>query len=285
MLRSLLGALAVLSFGLILLPGIGEVWIAIMVIGAVVFGVAKKNGAVEGLRELDEIIYQGERLIVMISLLVMAFVVFVDVVWRTAHAFEGARAYGTLAAIFGLCLLGGYTTRWEGASLGKRLGAGVVGFVVLFAIGALVYAAPNGFGWSQKLALVLIIWVGLLGGSMATREGRHIAVDAVKRVIPERFVRGFAVAAGLTTVILSVVLTVLGVMYARGNYVDWVDTGHRSAIFDSFPVPHWAATVSIPIGFGLMAVRFLAVTIFGAKEVDLLTSVGAGPSGDEEPAS
>ncbi|MEQ8277093.1 MAG: TRAP transporter small permease subunit [Deltaproteobacteria bacterium] len=281
--RSVLGALVVLSLGLILFPGFGEVWILLLLVGAAGFGIASKGGAVEGLRALDDIVYAGERLLVAISLVVMAFFVFLDVVWRTAHSVEGATAYGFPIAIFLLCLLGGYTTRWS-VSLGMRLAAGVGMFGALAAGTALVYQAPNGFGWSQTLALALIIWVGLLGGSMATREGRHIAVDAVKRVIPVKLKRAFEIAAGSATVLLATVLAVLGTMYARGNYVDWVGSEYRAFLWDSLGMPYWAATVSIPIGFGLMAVRFLGVAIFGAKEVDLLTSVGAG-GGDEELSS
>lgn len=279
--RSVLGALVVLSLGLILFPGIGEVWVLLLAVGASGFGIARRGGAVEGLRALDDLVYAGERLIVGISLVVMAFFVFLDVVWRTAHSVEGATVYGFPIAIFVLCLLGGYTTRWN-VSVAKRLGAGVAGFAILAIACALVYQAPNGFGWSQTLALTLIIWVGLIGGSMATREGRHIAVDAVKRVIPDRFKRAFEIAGGLATVLLALVLAVLGTMYARQNYADWVASEYRAYLWDSLGMPYWAATVSIPIGFGLMAVRFLGVTIFGAKEVDLLTSVGAGGSDSAE---
>lgn len=280
--RSVLGALVVLSFALILFPGIGVAWIGLLVAGAAVWGAVKKVGPVAGIRKLDDLIFAGERLIVAGALLVMAFGVFLDVVWRTAHSVEGTTAYGFPLVIFGMCLLGGYTARWE-APLVKRLGAGALVFGVLALLCAAIYAAPNGFGWSQTLALALIIWVGMLGGSMATREGRHIAVDAVKRVVPDRFKRHFEILGGTATVVLSTVLAILGATYARSNYVDWVASDHRAYLWDSLGWPYWTATVCIPIGFGLMAARFLAVTIFGAKEVDLLTSVGAG--GGEEEAS
>ena len=63
----------------------------------------------------------------------------------------------------------------------ERAIAGSVAYAVLAVLCVVIEAAPNGFGWSQTLAMVLLLWVSLLGSSMATREGRHIAVDAVKK--------------------------------------------------------------------------------------------------------
>lgn len=282
MARSVLGALLLFSFGLIIFEWIGAAWLALVVGGTAVYGAASKRGPREAFSRLDDLIFHGERLIVALSLLVMAFAVFLDVVWRTAHSVDTRSAWTFSLGILALCLVGGFTARWENGTTLKRAGAGLGAFAVMAAACGLIYSAPNGFGWSQRLALVLILWVSLLGGSMATKEGRHIAVDAVKRVVPDKLKRGFEVTAGLVTVGLSTILAILGVMYVRGNWEDWVISDYRSFVFESLPIPYWAATVPIPIGFGLMAARFLAVTIYGAKEVDLLTSVGAGPEREAE---
>ncbi|MCB9648173.1 MAG: hypothetical protein H6730_16440 [Deltaproteobacteria bacterium] len=94
---------------------------------------------------------------------------------------------------------------------------------MLSAFGAAVAAAPTGFGWSQRLALVLILWVGMLGSSMATQEApAHRGGRREARGARARLRRGFEVAAGLLTVGLCVVLMLLATSYARGNYVDWI---------------------------------------------------------------
>lgn len=283
---TLLGILLILSFGSILHPWAGAVWIAALVVGGpLVWRLARGRSAKDYFSTLDDVVYRGERAFVMVALVVMAFVVFLDVVWRTAHSVEGSAAYGFAGGIFVLCVIGGLTTRWPGAGLGKRLLAAVGAYAVLAAACFAIYKADNGFGWSQKLALVLILWVGLLGASMATKEGRHIAIDAVKRVIPERYKRGFEILGGMLTVILSLVLAVLAVEYSRGNWVDWVNSDYRAFVFESLEWPYWVATVPIPIGFGLMAARFFGVVLYGAKQVDLLTSVGAGPDAEAEAGS
>lgn len=276
--KSLLGVLLLASFVSVLHPWAGWAWVAVLAgVGPVVARLARGTAPRAYFGALDDLIYRGERILVALALVVMAAAVFVDVVWRTIHSVEGRTAYGFLLGILALCLIGGFTARWPGAGPLKRLGAGLLAFGGFSAFGAAVASAPTGFGWSQRLALVLILWVGMLGSSMATKEGRHIAVDAVKRVVPERLRRGFEVAAALLTVALTLVLMLLAVGYARGNFVDWLQSDMKAFLFESLEAPYWAASVPIPIGFGLMAARFFGVVLYGAKEVDLLTSVGAGP--------
>lgn len=281
--KSALGVLLILSFASILHPWLGWAWVlALLVLGPIGWRALDRGSVRDYFKSLDTAIYQGERAIVMVSFIVMAIAVFIDVVWRTAHSVHGSTAYGFAFGIGVLCVMGGMTARWPGATVVKRLAAAVAAYVLLAAACYAIYLAPNGFGWSQKLALVLIVWVGLLGSSMAAREGRHIAIDAVKRVIPERLVRAFELGAGGLTVILCAVLTVLAVMYAQANWVDWRESGMRAFVFESLGWPYWVATVPIPIGFGLMGARFAAVALYGAKHVDLLTSVGAGPELEAE---
>lgn len=274
---TVLGVALLVSFGLLLHAWLGWAWLALLlVVGPFAFKALGRGSPLDYFRKLDDAVYAGERFVVSVALIVMASGVFVDVIWRTTRSLQGNTVYGFAAGIGVLCLMGGITARWEGAGFGKRIAAGVGAFVVFMALCFAIYAKETGFGWSQRLAGVFLVWVGMFGSSMATKEGRHIAVDAVKRVIPERFARAFEIAGGLVTVGICVVLMLLAVIYARGNWVDWVNSGYRAFIFESLDAPYWIASVAIPIGFGLMGARFMTVVLFGAKEVDLLASVGAG---------
>jgi TRAP-type C4-dicarboxylate transport system permease small subunit len=264
----------VLSLGLIVFGWLGAVWLVALCAGSIAWGL-KRGSVREGFAALDDLIFEGEKAIVGLSLIVMSLVVFLDVVWRTAHSLTGAQPYGFAIAIFVLTLIGAFTAKWERATPAKRAIAGVVAYAILAVLCVVIKAAPNGFGWSQTLAMVLLLWVSLIGSSMATKEGRHIAVDAVKKVLPDRFKKGFELVAGLVTVALSSFLAILGAMYCRQNYVEWVASDHGAFLFESIPIPYWIATLPIPVGFGLTAVRFVGVAIYGTKEVDVITSVGA----------
>jgi C4-dicarboxylate transporter DctQ subunit len=226
------------------------------------------------LARLDDLVFAGERAVVAFSLLTMSIVVVLDVVWRTAHSLEGAHAYGFAAGIFALTMIGAFTARLSKATPLKRLAYGLAAYALMAAACVAIYLAPNGFGWSQTVAMVLLLWVGMIGTSMATKEGRHIAVDAVKRVLPDHLKRPFEIAACSVTVAFSSFLAVLGVIYCSQNWLDWVASEYRSHVFESIAIPYWVATLPIPIGFGLTAARFVAVAVHGSREVDVLTSVG-----------
>ena len=80
--------------------------------------------------------------------------------------------------------------------------------------------------------------------------------------------------AGVVTVVISTTLTLLAIGYVRSNWFEWLESDMEAGVFESVPIPYWAATLSIPIGFGIMAFRFVDVALNGAKKADLLTSLG-----------
>lgn len=264
--RPLLGLVLLLSFGAIIYPAVGLPWLgALLVGGGLAWRATGRGGLRSWLSALDDTVFAGERWLVASALLVMAVVVFLDVVWRTASGLDPALARSYALGLFVLVIVGALTARAPGLGIPARLGLGFLVYGLIVGLAWLVTQAENGFGWSQRLALVLVVWVGLIGGSMATRLGRHIAVDAVKRVVPPRWSRAFQIAEGAVTVATCVFLAVIGGMYARGNVDDWLMADRRAFLFESLPIPYWGATLAMPIGFGLMAARFLARTIQGGE--------------------
>lgn len=274
LLRGVFGAVLVLSVGLLAFPWVGVPYILIVLAAGALFSRAKGEGAPSFLSKVDDLLYEGEKLIVSVALIVMTVTVFVDVVWRTARSADLETATTFIVIFFVLSLLGGFTRRVEGRSTGRKVAVGLGAFAgIMLSIG-IIYLAPNGFGWSQRLSLVLIMWVGLLGSSMAAKTGRHITVDAVRRLVPEGLKRPHEIAAGIVTVSLCALLSIWSIGYVRANWQDWVESERTAGIFESLPIPYWAATMPILIGFALTGARFFGVIFTGAKEVDLLASHG-----------
>ena len=44
----------------------------------------------------------------------------------------------------------------------------------------------SGIVWSDILVRILVLWVGLLGAMVASRQGNHINIDILNRYLPER---------------------------------------------------------------------------------------------------
>lgn len=106
----------------------------------------------------------------------------------------------------------------------------------------------TGFGWSDPLLRIMVLWVGMVGAMAATRERRHITIDVLSRFLPTR---GKQVSGIVTDLFSTVVCAVLA--WFSGNFV--IEEFHSGA--EAFSgVPAWACELIMPLGFAMMALRF-----------------------------
>lgn len=108
----------------------------------------------------------------------------------------------------------------------------------------------TGFEWSDALLRVLVLWLGLLGAIAATRQNRHISIDLISRLLP----RAGRVITGLLSNLFSAAVCAL-ISYHATRFVIMEYEDGITAFAD---VPAWVLESIIPLGFGLMALRFLA---------------------------
>jgi TRAP-type C4-dicarboxylate transport system permease small subunit len=116
---------------------------------------------------------------------------------------------------------------------------------------------PNGFVWSQPFALVLTLWVGFLGASMATRQNRHLKVEALQRVLPERLRRVAGLLSGLATAGFCLLLAWLAVRYVGYQRDDWLASDRLGALYDGIDLAKWQGSLVLPLAYGIMALRFI----------------------------
>jgi len=112
----------------------------------------------------------------------------------------------------------------------------------------------------SEVSRYALVWAAVLGASIATRERRHIAVDAVAKVLGRRG----AERAVLWANILVATLTTIVVAYLA--FAGWV-------LYESAPIQtresaalripiRWVA-IALPIGFGIMTLRFMGTAVSG----------------------
>lgn len=123
--------------------------------------------------------------------------------------------------------------------------------------------ADTGIIWIDPLLRHLVLWVGFLGATLATRKGRHINVDALSRFLTAptlRFVRTFT---NLLAAFVCLLLSNAGAKLVR----DEASFG-GSGLLD---VPTWLLQVVMPLSLLLMSSRFLGHAIAAARgDVDAL---------------
>jgi TRAP-type C4-dicarboxylate transport system permease small subunit len=105
------------------------------------------------------------------------------------------------------------------------------------------------FAWSDGLARLAVLWLGLLGALAASRDGRHIAIGAATRWLPPllRVVAG--VCADLFGAAVSAALA----------WVSWAFVSDSREFADTLlgNVPAWWLQSIMPVAFALIALRFL----------------------------
>ncbi|MET0084051.1 MAG: TRAP transporter small permease [Sedimenticola sp.] len=112
--------------------------------------------------------------------------------------------------------------------------------------------------WIDPLLRLLVLWLGLLGAMAATRESRHISIDIVSHHLPPQ-VR--AAVHLVTDLFAAAVCALLAYHAARFVLFERED---GTLLFLS--IPAWVGELVLPIGFGIMALRFLLNGLLGHKE-------------------
>jgi TRAP-type C4-dicarboxylate transport system permease small subunit len=111
----------------------------------------------------------------------------------------------------------------------------------------------SGIVWGDVMVRILVLWICLLGAMTATRQDRHINIDVLTRYLPDRFRNRVAATVRLVTSIVCLLMTWEGVKLVRLDYV------YRTTAFAA--VPAWLCEVIIPVGFFVMALRYIFLSL------------------------
>lgn len=107
----------------------------------------------------------------------------------------------------------------------------------------------SGLLWGDGLVRVLVLWVTLLGGMVASRNDEHIRLDLVARFLDERSRRWVRRLASAFTVVICGLFA-----YHSARFV-WID--YDAGITAFAGVPAWVCEAIMPIGAGVMGLRYL----------------------------
>ncbi|TDL81254.1 TRAP transporter small permease [Palleronia sediminis] len=121
--------------------------------------------------------------------------------------------------------------------------------VILFANVVARYGFNTGVVWAEEVVRYQIIWLVFIGSSVAVRKGIHIGIDALPQVLPAPLAHALRVAVLCICVLFCAALlyySILLVMQTRAF-------GQKTS---AMQMPFWIVQLAIPIGAGLMGLRF-----------------------------
>lgn len=111
----------------------------------------------------------------------------------------------------------------------------------------------EGILWGDIFLRHLVLWVGFLGASLAARESKHINIDLFTRFLSDRGQIISRIITGLFSVFICLLLTDASWTFVQDEKMMGTE------IFNN--VPAWYLQIIIPIGFLLMAFRFLTQSL------------------------
>ena len=120
----------------------------------------------------------------------------------------------------------------------------------------------EGILWGDTFLRHLVLWVGFLGASLATREKKHINIDLFTRFFKAKLNSLFVAITNLFAAIVCWYLTSAAYTFVMD------EKSYGTTLFND--IPSWYFQVIIPVGFLLMTFRFLV--IFMENLIDIFSS-------------
>jgi len=114
------------------------------------------------------------------------------------------------------------------------------------------YVFNSGFTWAVELTSIMFAFMIFIGISYGVRVSAHIGVDALVKLLPHKPRR-----------IVSILAVLLCLLYAGivifGSYTYVMKMKEFGIELEDLPIPIWMVRAILPIGFVLLALRFLPV--------------------------
>ena len=125
----------------------------------------------------------------------------------------------------------------------------------------------SGFTIGDELLRILVLWLAILGALAASRDERHIAIDALTRHFSPRLGRAVALFVCVFVATVCGLISRASFLLVKDAYV------YHDTVLGGQPA--WVYQTILPIGFGLMSWRYLT---HAARRV--LTLLGRADSND-----
>lgn len=131
----------------------------------------------------------------------------------------------------------------------------LLGSLILLAVGQIVLREifETGFFRADELIKLLVLWLAMVGSIAATRDNRHIRIDALSHLLPDKAVTAIRLFVDIFAAIVCGVIAWQAWRYLQLE-IEFEDTVLIN-------VPAWIAHAVVPGAFVLMSYRFAVSVI------------------------
>ena len=111
----------------------------------------------------------------------------------------------------------------------------------------------SGIVWADPLLRIMVLWLGLVGATVASRDNKHIHIDLVSRFLSKRWYLLIQTFVGQFTAWVCLLIAWHGARWVQLEYLD--------GMISFLGIPAWMFQITIPITFVLIGVRYFLFSI------------------------
>jgi len=138
-----------------------------------------------------------------------------------------------------------------GLALENAVLVALLGFLIVFSFVQIVLRNVFSIGvtWGDGLTRVVVLWLALLGALAASRDGRHIRMNALAQWLPPRLHVAVGVGSDLFAAVVSAALAYFAFEFVSES------RSYGDQLLGKFPA--WWFESIMPVAFALIAYRFV----------------------------
>ena len=127
--------------------------------------------------------------------------------------------------------------------------------LMLLAVGQIVLRElfDTGIIWADELVRLIVLWLAMMGAIAACREDRHIRIDAITHLFPDRIIDVIRIVVDVFAAAVCGVIAWHAYRYLQIE-IEYADT----VLVDT---PAWIAHIVMPVSFAVLSYRFLVAVI------------------------
>ena len=129
----------------------------------------------------------------------------------------------------------------------------------------------SGFVWIDPLLRILVLWLGLIGATVATRHNKHIRIDLLSHYFRRNTLRLVETGVSQISAWTCLLVAWFGLEWIQLDYEDGTE------VFAG--VPAWVVESIVPLAFALIGLRFLLLSCASARRYCLHRKVEARRAG------
>ncbi|HVN48444.1 MAG TPA: TRAP transporter small permease [Bacteroidota bacterium] len=138
---------------------------------------------------------------------------------------------------------------------------GVLGLMIVMAFAQVVLRNifHSNIEWGDIFLRHLVLWVGFFGAIIATGERRHLKIEFVSKLVPKKIHKAFLILTNIFAAIICYFLMQAAIAFVQSE----IETGEILIL----NLPTWYFILVIPIGYAVIAFRFLVHSVVWIWEI------------------